>query len=54
MSLQTELIDKIKKLPENQQMTICIVEITYLVEKGRLPLISRDHKIRASSVPTIW
>ncbi len=43
--------------------SISLLEMVYLVDKGRIaataihlgvPLISRDSKIRSSSVPTIW
>jgi len=32
--------------------SICLVELTYLVEKGRLPVAARDRLIRALDDPT--
>lgn len=34
--------------------SICLVELTCLVEKGRLPVAARDRKIRASQIHTLW
>jgi len=33
--------------------SICLVELTYLAEKGRLPAVARDELIRALDDPTI-